>query len=124
MPWSLLAGAIPYLIAAAIGGRIAWGIQGARLDRAQAELEAAGLRLSACRAEADGWREVAAQQSAAVQEMEAAARRRAARAATEAARLRSEAEAAGRALAAWRAQGASGDSCEDAMERLRRAAAS
>lgn len=75
MPWSLLAGAIPYLIAAAIGARLAWGVQGMRIDELQADVELWKSATAKVEAERDNWRAVSAEQGAKVLEWQGAAGR-------------------------------------------------
>lgn len=119
MPWSLLASAIPYAIAAFIGGRVAWGIQGSRINLAKEETRAAELALA-------NWREVAAKCGADTLALEDDHKKRLARAAREAQAARASALAADQALAAWRAQAAAqpareAETCDQAIERFKEA---
>lgn len=116
---SLLVGAIPYAIAAYLGGRVAWGIQGGRLDSAKERLVAAELAR-------DNWREVAAKCGADTLALEADHKRRLARAARDAQAARAGAEASEQALERLRAQRAArpaGEalSCDEAIDRFREA---
>lgn len=119
MPWSLLAGAIPYVIAAFVGGRVAWGIQGARLSTAHEQTKAAELALA-------NWREVAAKCGADTLALEEDHKRRLARAAREAQAAVAQSRAAEQALATWHAQAAAQPagkalSCDEAIDRFREA---
>jgi hypothetical protein len=126
MPWGLLVSAIPYLVAAAIGGKLAWSIQGHRIDGLKADVTAAESATAAARAERDNWREVAAECGARSLALEADSNKRLAQAARQAQAARAAAQAADQALERLRAQRAAqpagtAKTCDEAIDAFKEA---